>query len=89
MNLQMVLDLTQKTIFIAALSAAPILLTAIIVGVLINILQTVTQIKDMSLTFVPKAAIAAVVMVLAMPWALTMQIEFCIHVFQVLGSIRP
>ena len=89
MNLQMVLDLTQKTIFIAALSAAPVMLTAIIIGVLINILQTITQIKDMSLTFVPKAAIAAVVMLLAAPWALTKQVEFCVHVFQVLSTIQP
>lgn len=89
MNMQMVLDLTQKTILIATMAAAPILLTAIIVGVLINILQTVTQIKDMSLTFVPKAAIAALVLTFTMPWALSMQIEFCVSIYQILGSLRP
>lgn len=88
MNVQMVLDLTQKTILVAALAAAPMLLTSMVVGVVINILQTVTQIRDMSLTFVPKVAVAAVVLALTLPWALNLQIEFCADMLRTLGTLN-
>ena len=70
MTPQMALELTQRALMTSMMLGAPVLLTAMVVGVLLNILQTVTSIKDMSLTFVPKAVMAAVITGISLPWHL-------------------
>lgn len=77
MTVQMVLDLTQRGLNMALITAAPMFATAIVVGVIINIIQTITSIRDMSLTFVPKAVVTVVVLGLTLPWGLGMMIGFC------------
>jgi len=52
------------------LLVGPLLITVVVVAVLSNVLQTVTQIKDPSLAFVPKILAAGTVLVLAAPWFL-------------------
>jgi len=70
MTPQMALDLSYLVVFTAGKIAAPFLLTAVISGVLINIVQTVTSIRDQSVTFVPKVIAAAVVTGLSLPWVI-------------------
>ena len=62
------LDMFQKTIFLLMLIASPILLSAIVVGLAISIIQSVTQIQEQTLTFVPKIFAALIVLVVAAPW---------------------
>ncbi len=77
MTPQMALELMQKGLMLVMLLGAPVLVTAMVVGVAINILQTVTSIKDMSLTFVPKALAAAAVVGISLPWGIqTMNVYF-------------
>jgi flagellar biosynthesis protein FliQ len=64
--LQLMADMLWNT----ALVAAPILLMALVVGLIISILQVVTQIQEVSLTFVPKLIAAVGAMVLFGPWML-------------------
>ena len=52
------------------LIAAPLLVAALVVGLLISVLQVVTQIQELSLTFVPKVVVAVIVLVAAGPWML-------------------
>lgn len=87
MTPQMALELTHRALTLAVQLAAPILLTAIVVGVLVNILQTVTSIKDMSLTFVPKALAAAVVMGFFMPWGIQLVTSYFEELYQMLGHM--
>ena len=54
----------------AAIIAAPLLAATLLVGVLISILQVVTQVQEMSLTFIPKLVIALIVLIVAGPWML-------------------
>lgn len=89
MSPQMALDLSYKAVFLAAQISAPILLTAIIVGVLVNILQAVTSIRDMSLTFVPKVVAAMVVMALTLPWGLSMMTSYFQEMYSMFGSVTP
>lgn len=84
---QMVLDLAYRTMFVVAMVSAPILITAVVMGVVVNLVQTVTQIKDMSLTFVPKAVAAAVVLGLATPWILNVLVGFCSEMFELIGQM--
>ena len=62
------LTIFQKTIILVMLMAAPILLSAIIVGLSISIIQSVTQIQEQTLTFVPKIFAALLVLIIAAPW---------------------
>jgi flagellar biosynthetic protein FliQ len=63
-------ELLMVSIRTIALLVGPLLLTIIVVAVLANVVQTVTQIKDPSLAFVPKVVAATLVLVLAAPWFL-------------------
>ena len=58
----------QKTILLTMIIAAPILLSAIVVGLAISIIQSVTQIQEQTLTFVPKIFAALLVLIVAAPW---------------------
>ncbi|WP_028840755.1 flagellar biosynthesis protein FliQ [Thermodesulfobacterium hveragerdense] len=65
-----ILTLAKESIKICILVSGPFLLTALIVGLVISILQAVTQIQEMTLTFVPKILALIVVFVLTLPWLL-------------------
>ena len=63
-----VLDIISGAFSIAAKIAGPILAVALIVGVVVSLLQTITQIQEMTLTFVPKLVGAGVVVLIAGNW---------------------
>jgi flagellar biosynthetic protein FliQ len=52
----------------ALLTAAPLLVTALVIGVLVSLVQALTQIQEQTLTFIPKLLAVAVVMLLSLPW---------------------
>ena len=62
------LTVFQKAILLMMVISAPILLSAIIVGLAISIIQSVTQIQEQTLTFVPKLFAALLVFVISAPW---------------------
>lgn len=65
-----VIDVLTGALAIAAKLAGPILLVSLIIGVVISLVQTVLQIQEMTLTFVPKLVGIAVVLVVAGGWML-------------------
>lgn len=66
------LTIFQKAIMLIMVIGAPILLSAIVVGLAISIIQSVTQIQEQTLTFVPKIFTALLVLVVAAPWMIDM-----------------
>jgi flagellar biosynthetic protein FliQ len=68
MTPQMAMDLGYMAIMTTAKLVAPLMLTTVIVGVTMNIIQTVTSIKDMSLIFIPKVVAGMVVLALVTPF---------------------
>jgi flagellar biosynthetic protein FliQ len=66
--MDLALMLTSRTLWAALLIAAPMLLTALAIGLLVSIFQVVTQIQEMSLSFVPKLLAVAGVIIVAGPW---------------------
>lgn len=64
------LQLMGELLLNAALISAPLLGLTLLVGLLVSIFQAVTQVQEMSLTFVPKLLVAAVTLVLFGPWML-------------------
>ena len=88
MTPQMALDLVYRAIFTASLMMAPVLLTAVVIGVLINIVQTVTSIRDMSLTFVPKLIVSAVVVGFTLPWMIQTMSSYFEEMYSLFASVR-
>ena len=75
------MHLLSETLLTAAKISAPMLLAALAVGVLISVLQVVTQIQEMTLTFVPKVVAVAVIMLVAGPWMLNTLLTFTVGVY--------
>ena len=76
MSEELVLELMQKSILISAELIGPLLIISTIVGVLIGVFQTVTQIQEMTLTFIPKIIVAGLVLIILGPWMLTVIMDF-------------
>ena len=69
---------------VTALVAAPLLITALLVGLIVSVLQAATQINEMTLSFIPKLAAMFAVLVLAGPWILATLVDYVQRLF---GSI--
>jgi flagellar biosynthetic protein FliQ len=81
MDNSFVLYLGRHTLETALLLAAPILLTCIIVGVIVTLLQAVTSIRDMTLTIVPKLLAVGVMILLFGGWMLQVVLRFTNEIF--------
>lgn len=76
MDANAVLDIGASGLLIAAKLAAPILLTALVVGFAVSLLQSITQIQEITLSFVPKAVAVAVALLVAGHWMISEMITF-------------
>jgi len=72
----MVIDLSRDAIITALMVAAPMLLIALGVGLLVSIFQSVTQIQEQTLAFVPKLILVGGAFIVGMPWLLQVLIRY-------------
>ena len=82
MNSEFAAELLKSLMFEAVTLAVPILLTALLIGLVISIFQSVTSIQESTLTFVPKALGIVALLVILMPWMLRSVVEFATAVIQ-------
>lgn len=68
--------------------AAPLLLATLVVGVLVGVVQVVTQLQEMSLSYVPKLAVAFFVLLLFGPWMLSRLVVFSTTLYSSIPTIR-
>jgi len=71
-----VLTLGRHALEVTILLGAPLLLTALVVGVVVGILQAATQINEMTLSFVPKLLSMLLMLVISGPWLLNVLVDF-------------
>ena len=83
----MVLEIALKAIIVAAKLAAPILIVTIAVGFGISLLQSVTQIQEVTLTFVPKLAAVSLVILLAGNWMLGEIVGFTSELYELIPEL--
>ncbi len=76
-----VLEIGIATMKVSLLLAAPVLVATMVVGVLISILQAATQIQEMTITFVPKIMVAALVLIILGPWMLNLLVSFTVQLY--------
>jgi flagellar biosynthesis protein FliQ len=81
MTPQTVLTLTQQALWVTALVSAPLLLTALVVGLVVSVFQAATQINEMTLSFIPKLVAMFAVLIVAGPWMLSMLVDYMQRLF--------
>ncbi|KIA79471.1 MULTISPECIES: flagellar biosynthesis protein FliQ [Chromobacterium] len=87
MSPELVISIMQNALYILIIVSAPVLLTSLLVGLLISILQAATQINEMTLTFIPKLLAMFLVLVLAGPWMLNTLMEYITRLFQSIPNV--
>ncbi|AVR87292.1 flagellar biosynthesis protein FliQ [Thauera aromatica] len=87
MNPEMVMTLAYKAMQTAVLLAAPMLLMALLTGLLISLFQAATQINEMTLSFIPKILAVFAVLVLAGPWLLELITTYTRELFTSLPTL--
>lgn len=80
------LQLLDRLMWNAVVVAGPLLAAALVVGVLISVLQVATQLQEMTLSYIPKLAITALVLVAIGPWMMRRITEFAIYVIHLIPA---
>jgi len=70
MNEQTIMQLGRDTLAVTAMLTAPLLLVAVVVGLLVSVVQTITSVQEQTLTFVAKVGAVLITLALLMPWML-------------------
>ena len=78
MSQQLAIDIGREMLMVVVLVAAPLLSASLIIGIIISIFQAVTQIHEMTLTFIPKIAAVVIVLIILMPWMLNIIVNFTV-----------
>lgn len=76
MTPEAVLDIGTQGLLIAAKLAAPLLITALVVGFAISLLQSITQVQEVTLSFVPKIVAVALALLIAGNWMISEIVQF-------------
>ena len=85
-DLGLAVDLGREALWVAVKLSFPILLSALVVGALISVLQAATQIQDQTLNQVPKMFTVAAVIFLILPWLMTMLVEYSVELVHEMGT---
>jgi flagellar biosynthesis protein FliQ len=84
---QFVLTLGQRAMEVMLLISAPLLLTALVVGLVVSIVQAATQINEATLSFIPKLLALFAALIISGPWMLTTLVEYTQQLFTSIPSV--
>ncbi len=87
MNQDTVVNLATQAMSLALKIAGPLLLAALVVGLLVSVFQAVTQIQEQSLSLIPKIAAVAVVVVVLGPWMLGQLVSYTTALYTSIPSM--
>ncbi len=87
MDTNAVLDIGLDAIMLAAKLSAPLLITALAIGFLVSLFQSVTQIQEVTLSFVPKAIGVAAALLVAGHWMIQESVTFVNELFERLPGL--
>lgn len=87
MEQEIVITMMQNVFMLILELAAPVLIVSIVVGLLVSVFQTITQIQEATLTFVPKIIAGILTIVILMPWMLNIFVSRVHEMFNILPSL--
>ena len=76
MTADAVIDMSQQVLYLIAMIASPMLLSALAIGLLIGMFQAATSINEQTLSFIPKLAVLLASILIAGPWMLNLLVSF-------------
>ncbi|MAJ80903.1 MAG: flagellar biosynthetic protein FliQ [Porticoccaceae bacterium] len=82
MDAAMVIDLGRESLWVAVLVAAPLLGTALAVGLAVGILQAATSIQEMTLSFIPKLGVMIIALIIFGSWQVSIMVDFLQRIFE-------
>lgn len=82
MSQELVISIAERAITVVIMASGPLLLVALVVGLLVSIFQATTQIQEQTLSFVPKIIAVLVAIVFFGPWMLTKVISYTKDIFE-------
>jgi flagellar biosynthetic protein FliQ len=87
MTPESVMELARHTLLVTAMIAAPLLLVALVAGLVIGMLQAATQIHEATLSFIPKLVLLVLTIFAVGPWMLRMLIDFTRDLYNSIPSL--
>jgi flagellar biosynthetic protein FliQ len=87
MNPETVMTIGSRALEITMLLAAPLLLVALVTGLVVGAFQAATQINEMTLSFIPKLLAIALALVVAGPWMLKVLVGYTRELFESIPTL--
>lgn len=84
MDLGTVSDITREAVYVLIMMSAPILILALVVGLVISLFQALTQIQETTLTFVPKIIVVYFSLIVILPYMFSKLKVFMDHIVQLI-----
>lgn len=81
MTIDDIVNIGQRAMLVTLLASAPMLFSGMVVGLVISVFQSVTQIQEITLTFVPKIVIVLLTFAIFLPWMSELVVEFTTELF--------
>ena len=82
MSPELVMDIGRQAVEMTLLLSAPLLLAALVIGLIVSVFQAATQINEQTLAFVPKLVGMSLILLLAGPWMLQLMVEYVRRLFE-------
>jgi flagellar biosynthetic protein FliQ len=76
-----------ELLWTAMLVAGPVLVTALLTGLIISVLQVATQLQEMTLSYVPKLIVSALVLILHGPWMISRLTQFAVQMMALIPNL--
>lgn len=87
MTVESAVDLAREAALLTLVVGAPILISGMAVGLVVSMLQAVTQIQEQTLSFVPKIIAMVLVMMLVLPWIMTQMLDYTANLIRDIPAV--
>jgi len=87
MTPEMVMGIGRQAIEMTLLMAGPLLIAALVIGLIVSIFQAATQINEQTLSFIPKLVGMFIMLLVAGPWMLQMMVDYIRRLFESIPQI--
>jgi flagellar biosynthesis protein FliQ len=86
MDMTLAVQIGQQALWVTLLISGPILIAGLVVGLVIGVFQAVTQIHEMTLTFIPKIVAMVGVFLVLLPWMGIQMVDYTINLFEMIPT---
>jgi flagellar biosynthesis protein FliQ len=87
MTPEVILAIARDAVLTMLLVSAPMLISGLLIGLIISILQAITQVHEMTLTFIPKIIVVALSLLLFLPWIINTIVDFTNRMYAMIPTL--